>query len=302
MPKISVVLITLNEEANINRAILSVKSWVDEVIVVDMMSDDRTVELARSLGAKLFEHPRVKVGIPEPARTEAVGYASGEWVLLLDADEVVSFSLSKELQRIAEQDSADVCRLPRLNYILGKPMFHGQHAPDRDLQVRFFKKRIMRFPDRVNSFPEPEEGSRICTVKFAGSRAIHHFHAATASQLIDKMNRYTTIDADQDFGDGKPAAAWRLLLFPPVFFCYGYFFNQGWRDGWRGLYWAFLMAFYRLTRETKRLQLVECGPPSKSEPPYFREAADLLREYDDTVHEDSSSNRVGTGNSVGIVR
>jgi glycosyltransferase involved in cell wall biosynthesis len=300
LPKISMVVITLNEEANINRTILSVKSWVDEVIVVDMMSDDRTVELARSLGAKVFSYP--KVGFVEPARATAVSYASGDWILILDADEMISSPLSRELRSIADRDSADVCRLPRLNYILGKPMIYGQHAPDRDVQVRFFKKHYLRFSDRIHSFPEPEAGARVCTVKFAGNRAIHHFHAATASQLIDKMNRYTTIDADQFFQQGKPAAAWRLLLFPPVFFLYGYFFNQGWRDGWRGLYWAFLMAFYRLTRETKQLQLVECGPLSPSEPPYSREAAELLREYDDTVLEDPSLNGVGAGNSVGIIR
>ena len=129
------MLVTLNEETNISRAILSVKPWVDEVIVVDMMSDDRTVERAKSLGAKMFEHPRV--GFVEPARATAVSYASGEWVLILDADEMVPMPLSRELRKIVEQDSADVCRLPRLNYILGKPMLYGQHAPDRDPQVRF---------------------------------------------------------------------------------------------------------------------------------------------------------------------
>lgn len=289
MPKISVVVITLNEEVNIDRVILSVKSWVDEIIVVDMMSDDRTVELARSLGAKVFSHPRV--GFVEPARATAVGYASGDWILILDADEMISLPLSSELRRIAERDSADVCHLPRLNYILGKPMIYGQHAPDRDTQIRFFKKRCLRFSDRIHSFPEPIAGARVCTVQFAGNRAIHHFHAATASQLIDKMNRYTTTDADQVFHQGKPAAAWRLLLLPPVFFFYGYFFNQGWRDGWRGFYWAILMAFYRLTRDTKHLQLCECGPASIGEAPYSHEAAELLHEYDDSVPLQSKISR-----------
>ncbi len=281
MPSISAVIVTLNEEANITRAIRSVKGWVDEVIVVDMISDDRTVELAGLLGAKVFNHPRV--GFVEPARATAVGYAGGEWIMVLDADEVVSFPLSRELRRIAQSDDADVCRVPRLNYILGKPMIHGPHAPDRDLQVRFFKKNRLRFSDRIHSSPEPEAGARVCTVLFAGNRAIHHFHAATATQLIDKMNRYTTTDADQLFRQGKPASAWRLVIFPPAFFLRGYFVDQGWRDGWRGLYWAFLMGFYRLTREAKHLQLFEAGSAVTSESPYSSDADKLLGAYTDSA-------------------
>lgn len=300
MPNISAVIITLNEEANICRAILSVRPWVDEVIVVDMMSDDRTAERARAMGAKLFEHPRV--GFVEPARATAVGYASGEWVLILDADELVSFSLSKELRRIAENDCADVCRVPRLGYILGKPVFHGQHAPDRDPQVRFFKKYSLRFFERIHSFPEPELGARVYTVKFAGNRAIHHFHAATAFQLIEKMNRYTSVEAEQVYREGKSAAAWRLVLFPPLFFLRGYFFDQGWRDGWRGFYWALQMAFYRLAREAKHLQLCECESALDGEATYSRESATLLREYDNAEHGTCSADEVGTNGPVDSIQ
>jgi glycosyltransferase involved in cell wall biosynthesis len=277
--KISAVIVTLNEEMNIQRAILSVKLWVDEIVVVDMLSDDRTVEFARSLGAKVFEHPRV--GFVEPARATAVAYASGDWILILDADEMMSFSLSKELQRIVDHDSADICRLPRLNYILGRPMMHGSHDPDRDIQTRFFKKGSLRFSERIHSFPTLEAGVRVTNVRFGGTRAIHHFHAANAAQLIDKMNRYTTTDAEQLFAKGGPAAPWRLVLWPLYFFVRGYFVDQGWRDGWRGLYWAFLMAFYRLTREAKHLQLVQCGATEQNDLPYSREASAVLQEYDE---------------------
>jgi glycosyltransferase involved in cell wall biosynthesis len=278
--KISAVIVTLNEETNIGRAIKSLTPWVDEVIVVDMMSDDRTVEVASAFGAKIFNHPRV--GFVEPARATAVDYANGDWVLVLDADEMISFSLSRELRRIAASNAVDVCRLPRLNYILGKPMIHGPHAPDRDVQVRFFKKHSLRFSERIHSFPEPIEGSRVHTVQYAGNRAIHHFHAANASQLIDKMNKYTTTDADQVFRQGKHVSGWNLVFWPAVFFLRGYFFDQGWRDGWRGLYWAYLMAFYRLTREAKHLQLVQCGTVPEGENPYSGKAIELLREYEES--------------------
>src|SRR5438105_10966206 len=95
-PGISAVIITLDEEKNIANAILSVKPWVQEVIVVDMKSGDRTVEIARSLGAVLYDHPRV--GFVEPARATAIAHALGPWVLLLDADEMVPLTLSQELR------------------------------------------------------------------------------------------------------------------------------------------------------------------------------------------------------------
>ncbi len=300
MPRISAVLVTLNEEDNISNAILSVKPWVDEVVVVDMMSDDRTTERAQALGAILFEHPRV--GFVEPARATAVGYASGEWILILDADEMVSRPLSVELRRIAEDDCADVCRLPRLNYILGKPMLYGQHSPDQDPQVRFFKKNTLRFSNRIHSFPKPELDARVHIIKFLDNRAIYHFHASTATPLIDKMNRYTSTEADQLYRDGKTAAIWRLLFFPPLSFLRGYFLNQGWKDGWRGLYWSCLMAFYRLTREAKHLQLSQCGAASSTETAYRREAAHILHEYNDADRSDSSRREMDTAKIIGGVR
>ena len=103
MPGISAVIVTLNEEINITRAILSVKPRVDEVVVVDMMGGDRTVEIA-ALGAKVFNHPRVD--FVEPARATAVGYAGGEWIMILDADEMIAFPLSSRLRRIRTKRSA----------------------------------------------------------------------------------------------------------------------------------------------------------------------------------------------------
>jgi glycosyltransferase involved in cell wall biosynthesis len=277
LPKISAVIVTLNEESNIKQAILSVKPWVDEIVVVDMMSDDRTVELARSLGAATFDHPRV--GFVEPARLIAVDYARGEWILILDADEMISYSLSMELLRIVEHDSADVCLLPRLNYVLGKPMMHGQPNPDRDAQMRFFKRGTLQFSDKIHSVPTPEAGARVIKVKFAGNCAIHHFNSYNAAQLIDKMNRYTTIEAEQLFGQRKPTPTTRLLLWPVYSFMREYFIDHGWRDGWRGLYRAHLAGFYRLSREVKYLQFVECGQTTQCNVQYAHEVAELLHEY-----------------------
>jgi hypothetical protein len=167
---------------------------------------------------------------------------------------------------------------------MGKPMLYGPHAPDRDPQVRFFKKNTLQFSDRIHSYPKPEPGARVHAVKFLGNHAIHHFHAATAFELIEKMNRYTTTEAEQLYRDGERGAIWRVLFLPVLSFFRGYFLNQGWRDGWRGFYWSSLMTFYRLTREAKHLQLSQCGPVSR-ESAYRRERNNILDGYD---HADTS--------------
>src|SRR3989338_6180720 len=97
-PKISVVINTLNEEQNIERAIKSV-NWADELIVCDMYSEDKTVEIAKKLGAKIFFHKRED--FVETARNFAVSKASNDWVLVLDPDEEVIDSLKERLIEIS---------------------------------------------------------------------------------------------------------------------------------------------------------------------------------------------------------
>ena len=276
-PGISAVIITLNEEKNIANAILSVRPWVQEIIVVDMMSDDSTVQIAQSLGARLYEH--LRVGFVEPARAAAVSYAIGPWVLVLDADEMIPATLSSELMRIAAADCADVCRLPRLNYVLGKPMMNGLHGPDRDSQVRFFKKGSLVFSNRIHSYPSPVSGARYHRVRYSPHGAIHHFHAANAFQLIEKLNRYTDKEAEQRSAALRRGAIWRLVLLPPVVIARSYIVAGGWKDGWRGFFWAWLMGFYQLAKEAKHLQLTEQASSPPESVPYCDEARQIALEY-----------------------
>src|SRR5258707_246669 len=121
---------TLNEERNIASALRSVVSWVDEIIVVDMYSDDSTVEIARAFGAKIFLHE--KTGFVEPARNFAQEKATGDWIIALDADEIIPPELSRELMKIAEDNRADICYVPRLNYFGGFPLLHSGWGPEQD--------------------------------------------------------------------------------------------------------------------------------------------------------------------------
>src|SRR5579883_1198418 len=116
-PRISAVINTLNEEKNLPFALQSVCTWVDEIVVVDMHSTDRTLEIAREFGARIFLHE--PMGFAEPARAFALARATGDWILLLDADEVVPFSLSRRLLSIAANNESDAVLIPWLNYVFG---------------------------------------------------------------------------------------------------------------------------------------------------------------------------------------
>jgi len=114
---VSVLIHTLNEERNIRNCLETV-IWAEEIIVVDMYSDDKTVEIAREYTDKIFYFERV--GYADPARKFALERATKPWILVVDADELVPRRLYEELKNIIEKDLADVVYIPRNNYFFGE--------------------------------------------------------------------------------------------------------------------------------------------------------------------------------------
>jgi len=135
--KISLVINTLNEEHNIADCIKSARNMVDEIVVCDMCSDDRTVEIARNLGATVVTHKRT--GYVEPARYYAISQATGEWILVLDADERMTVKLGARLIAVAKEGKYDVVQFWSLYNYFGDwvrygDFYHGNWA-------RFFRKK-----------------------------------------------------------------------------------------------------------------------------------------------------------------
>ena len=153
MTKISVVINTLNEEKNLPRALASVKKFADEIVVVDMKSDDKTVEIAKKAGAKVYEYKRV--GYVEPARNFAIGKATGKWILIIDADERLPGSLVKKLKEIVKNPSANYYRLPRKNLIFGKWVKHSRWWPDYN--IRFFQKEFVSWSEIIREHNKKAE-------------------------------------------------------------------------------------------------------------------------------------------------
>jgi glycosyltransferase involved in cell wall biosynthesis len=137
--RISLVVNTLNEEKNIADCINSATPWVDEIIVCDMYSDDRTVEIATSLNARIVNHERT--GFVEPARFFAISQAAHDWVLVLDADEQLTEKLGRKLREIANQNQVDAVSFASLFNYFGGPVYHGGFFNNN--WTRFSEKRLI---------------------------------------------------------------------------------------------------------------------------------------------------------------
>jgi len=285
MRTISVTINTLNEEKNLRQALRSVRSWVDEIVVVDMQSEDRTVEIAREFGAKVFFHERV--GFADPARAFAIAQASADWILMLDADELVPPPLSRRLREIAESDDADIVRIPWLNYLLGAPLMHTGWGPHQDPHARFFKRGFLEVTDEVHNFLQPAPSSRILELPFEPGLAVVHFNYLNTEHFIEKLNRYTSIDARQAFEQAQQMTPARAAVMGVKEFLVRYLKTAGYRDGWRGFYLSAFMVFYRLAAAAKLQELKTIGPREKVEALYQREAERILAAYGDSRSPDA---------------
>lgn len=229
MNKISAVINTYNEEKRLARALSSLKGFASEIVVVDMMSTDKTCEIAKEFGAKVFKHK--KLSFVEPARNFAISKAKNEWIILLDPDEELPESLKLFLKKETKEPQADFYRIPRKNIIFGKWMKHTGWWPD--FNIRFFKKNTVSWNDVIHGVPMTTGKGFDLPIK--QEFAIKHKSYSSLEEYLSRMNRYTTIQArelnkkDIDFN-------WTLLITKPLSeFLRRYFTESGYKDGLHGL-------------------------------------------------------------------
>lgn len=243
------VINTLNEERNIERAIKSTKSFADEVVVVDMFSEDSTPKLAKKLGARVYHHERT--GYVEPARNFAIEQANGDWIFILDADEEVPASLGKKLRKIVDDPKSDYYAVPRKNIIFGKWVKHSRWWPDYN--IRFFKKGKVYWDKNIHSVPITE--GKGMDLKPKEKFAIKHYHYDTVEQFVERMNRYTSVQAKELYYENHKFH-WRDLIHKPTReFISRYFAGKGYKDGLHGLVLASLQSISELVLYIKVWQL-----------------------------------------------
>ncbi len=234
--KISVAICAFNEEENIERCLKSLK-WVDEIVVVDPGSTDKTSSVAGKYTDKIFTHKNP--GFVEPLRNFSIQKTTGEFVLVIDADEEISSTLAKKLREIAENNSADIVKIPRKNFIFGKWMQASMWWPD--YHVRFFKKGKVVWGDGIHSVPKVE--GREVRLDLKEENAIIHHNYDNLSEFVKRNSYYSKIQAKELFDSGY-RFVWTDLVRRPLGEFLGRFFaNKGYKDGLHGLALSMLQAF-----------------------------------------------------------
>lgn len=276
---LSVVINTLNEEKNLRNCLETVK-WAEEIVIVDMYSDDNTVPIAREYTERIFFHERM--GYADPARQFALEQASHEWVLSVDADELVPPPLKERLLAVMQNDQADLVYLPHNNYFFGHLMQGTSWGARQDKHPRFYKKQFVRYSETVHDIFRIVNNPRVLAVEDPREGFIH-FNYLDLEHFLDKLNRYTTIEAKNIFAGQKgDISAAKMLYKAAREFLRRFIVRKGYKDGAQGLYLSCLMAAYHVSTFAKiRLmkQFHSQSPREEIEKLYARIAAGVITEY-----------------------
>ena len=240
--KITATVITLNEEHNIASALESL-SWADEIIVVDSESTDRTVEIARGFTDRVFVRPWPGYSAQKNFAAEQ---ATHDWIFSLDADERVSNNLAEEFKRLMAdvQTPAAGFEMPRLTFYLGRWIKHSGWRPD--YKRRLYDRKSARWRgDYVHETLEVDGKVE----KLKGD--ILHYTVRDASEHHLRMDRYTTMAAEQAHSQGKRSSIARMLVSPALVFVRSYVFKLGFLDGIPGLAIARFAAHYEFLKNLK---------------------------------------------------
>jgi glycosyltransferase involved in cell wall biosynthesis len=201
LPALTVILITKNEAANI-RACLESVAWADERIVVDSGSSDDTVAIARSMGARVYEHDWPGFG---PQKNRALDYATGDWVFSIDADERVTPELRAELEQAMRAGDAEGYYCPRLSQFCGAFIHHSGWYPDYVL--RLFKRGKGRFSDSLVHESVQLQG------RSAKLRSpLLHYSYLDRADVERKVTHYSDAAAQQMHAAGKRTSLLRAAL------------------------------------------------------------------------------------------
>ncbi|WP_106831712.1 glycosyltransferase family 2 protein [Parabacteroides pacaensis] len=234
--KISVIINTYNAEKHLAEVLESVKDF-DEILICDMYSTDQTVSIAKRYNCHIIYHE--KLGYVEPARQAAINAATYNWILLIDADEVVPPALKDYLyEQIKKPDCPNGIRIPRKNYLMGK--FVRCTYPDYIL--RFFKKEGTVWPSQIHMQPQLQ-GKVINTPLHRKDLAFIHLSNDPVKIMVSKANAYT----DYEIGKrkNKKYAFFSILIQSAYRFFKFYVIKGGFRDGRPGLVYSGVYAFYK---------------------------------------------------------
>ena len=246
--KLSIVVITLNEEANIERCLKSVQ-WADEILVYDSGSVDATVKIAQSLGAKVISGPWLGFG---PTKNKAMLLAANDWIFSVDADEQVTAELENEiiekLNKIGVTNDLDLAfKIPRLSFYLKHWVRRGGWYPD--YQVRLFNRKVNNWT--LTAVHEKVHAKSYIQLK----NHLNHYVFRNIEHHIKTNNKYSSLMAQEMFLQKKKFSMFHFLTKPTVKFLECYLLKLGFLDGWVGFFIAKGAAYSVLLKWSKLKEL-----------------------------------------------
>ena len=226
MPTLSVILITRNEEANLDDCLTSLEGIAQQIVVVDTNSSDRTLEIAKKHGASISQ-PVDWPGFG-PQKNRALDLATSEWVLSLDADERLTPALKSEiLTAIHHSAHVDCFAIPRLSWYCGRFIRHSGWSPD--YVDRLFKRGTARFSDDLVHERLIPSG-QVAKLE----NPMLHYSFMNYSQVLQKLDRYSSASAEQAFARGKTSSPLKAVLHGAWAFFRTYVLRAGFLDGPQG--------------------------------------------------------------------
>jgi glycosyltransferase involved in cell wall biosynthesis len=262
-PGIAAIVVSLNEEEKISDCLDSL-SFVDDIVVVDSGSVDRTVEICKAKGARVF-HNEWKGYIEQ--KNFALGLADHEWTLSLDADERISAALRAEIIEEMKNPRADGYLIPRLAYYVNRWIFHCGWFPDRKL--RLFRRNMGRWTgenphDRV----EVITGN---TLRMSG--VIYHLSFEDIAAHLRTLNDFSTIGAAERLKKGKRSGSASAVFRPAFTFVKMYFLKLGFLEGTPGFIVSALSAYHVFSKYWKVTEMIAAGEKGKKRARPGRDAA-----------------------------
>jgi glycosyltransferase involved in cell wall biosynthesis len=252
--QISAVVITFNEEKNIERCLRSLQGIADEVLVIDSFSKDKTAEISQSLGAKVVQN--VFEGY-SAQKNFGNNLAQHSWILSLDADEEISPELRQSLLQVKAHCTADAYKFNRCIFYLGKWIRHGNSYPD--CKVRLWDKKKGQWGGgSVHEILQMQANAS--EQKIAGD--LYHYSYASVAAQAAQHSKYAALAAADMYAAGKRTSWKNLVINPLSNFVKGYLLKRGFLDGKQGFAMSMMFAYGVFLKYLKCYELEKCNEPT----------------------------------------
>ena len=231
---ITVIILAKNEEKDLPQCLESVV-WVDEIVVVDDQSTDKTISIAEKVGAKVYKR---RLDDFSSQRNFALSKVETEWVLLVDPDETVPQKLQEEMRKVIKLEGFDGYYFPRKNIIFGQWIKHSGWYPDH--QLHFFRTKKGKYVGKVHEQVEIKGKAGYLKTPLV------HDNYQTITQYLEKLIYYTELEAAKQIKAGYRFSWPDLIQKPLDEFLRRYFAEDGYKDGVHGLALGLLQGFSEL--------------------------------------------------------